>query len=208
MKFPFFLLYNDVDATRTSQSRTTTKYPCCIKIHPSFHRTYWSPEAQATSVREAPLLVSIGSDLCCFSGSHVVYSLQKTRRYKVISIDNHHNSLPAALTQVTALAREELPEEHTEQDLESTIIDAHDCDLTKPEQVKEVFAKYVKGGIWGVVHIAVSFMRNRTFRVADSFCRRTKPSVNRQKSLLLTIKTMSLPPSRYCKSWANSNATE
>ncbi|KAI6133645.1 THO complex subunit 1 transcription elongation factor-domain-containing protein [Pisolithus croceorrhizus] len=37
--------------------------------------------------------------------SHVVFALQQTRRYKVISIDNHHNSFPTALTRVAQLAR-------------------------------------------------------------------------------------------------------
>ncbi|KAH0837897.1 THO complex subunit 1 transcription elongation factor-domain-containing protein [Lanmaoa asiatica] len=33
-------------------------------------------------------------------------------------------------------------------------IDTNQCDLTSPEQVRAVFDKYGKGGIWGVVHIA------------------------------------------------------
>ncbi|KAF5375281.1 hypothetical protein D9758_000499 [Tetrapyrgos nigripes] len=87
-------------------------------------------------------------------GSHVVYVLLKTRKFKVITIDNHHNSLPAAITRIQELAQEELPADATEQDKESTIIDSHLCDLTKPEQVRAVFEKYGKGGIWGVIHIA------------------------------------------------------
>lgn len=35
------------------------------------------------------------------------------------------------------------------------MIDAFRCDLTKPADVRAVFEKYGKGGIWGVVHIAV-----------------------------------------------------
>jgi len=94
-----------------------------------------------------------------YIGSHVVYCLQKTRRYKVISIDNHHNSLPAALTRVAELSLEELkascsPDEPTPSQIESTKVDAHTCDLTDPASVRAVFAKYGKGGIWGVVHIA------------------------------------------------------
>ncbi|THV06472.1 UDP-glucose 4-epimerase [Dendrothele bispora CBS 962.96] len=77
-----------------------------------------------------------------------------TRRFKVITIDNYHNSLPAAITRVGELARDELPSDATEQDKESTVIDSHSCDLTKSEQVRAVFEKYGKGGIWGVVHIA------------------------------------------------------
>ncbi|KAK0246498.1 THO complex subunit 1 transcription elongation factor-domain-containing protein [Armillaria nabsnona] len=86
--------------------------------------------------------------------SHVVYCLQKTRRYKVISIDNGHNSLPEALLRVGQLSREELPPDASEQDIQSTEIDIHDVDLTKAEQVRAVFEKYGKGGIWGVIHIA------------------------------------------------------
>lgn len=53
------------------------------------------------------------------------------------------------------LSKDELPEDASEQDIESTKIDAHQCDLTRPEEIKAVFEKYGKGGIWGVVHIAV-----------------------------------------------------
>jgi len=99
------------------------------------------------------------SNLKLFLGSHVVYCLQKTRKYKVISIDNHHNSLPAALSRVSELSLQELktscsPEEPSSTQLESTRIDAHTCDLTDPASVRAIFAKYGKGGIWGVVHIA------------------------------------------------------
>ncbi|KAJ8523069.1 hypothetical protein ONZ45_g447 [Pleurotus djamor] len=89
-----------------------------------------------------------------YIGSHVVYALQQTKRYKVISIDNHHNSLPKALIRVSQLSKSELPQNASEQDIESTEIDAHTCDLTQPEQIRQVFEKYGKGGIWGVVHIA------------------------------------------------------
>lgn len=89
-------------------------------------------------------------------GSHVIYVLQKTRRYKVISIDNNHNSSRVALDRVSQLSKSELPTNATDIEKESTEIDAHLCDLTKPEQIRAVFEKYGKGGIWGVIHIAVS----------------------------------------------------
>ncbi|KAJ3718525.1 hypothetical protein C8R42DRAFT_711441 [Lentinula raphanica] len=97
----------------------------------------------------------IGEFLC----SHVVYTLLKTRQYKVISIDNHHNSLPAALTRVSELALSELKESSPQpsaRDLESTIVDAHDCDLTDPTSIRSIFSSYSSKGeqIWGVVHIA------------------------------------------------------
>ncbi|KAF7785018.1 hypothetical protein Agabi119p4_1183 [Agaricus bisporus var. burnettii] len=89
-----------------------------------------------------------------YIGSHVIYTLQKARQYKVISIDNHHNSQSAALDRVSRLSKSELPENATTTERETTEIDAHTCDLTKPEQIRAVFEKYGKGGIWGVVHIA------------------------------------------------------
>lgn len=93
------------------------------------------------------------------TGSHVIYTLQKTRRYKVISIDNHHNSHSTALDRVSRLSKSELAPNPTELDIQSTEIDTHKCDLTKPEEIRSVFETYGKGGIWGVVHIAVSAFR-------------------------------------------------
>ncbi|OJA18055.1 hypothetical protein AZE42_05423 [Rhizopogon vesiculosus] len=103
-----------------------------------------------------------------YIGSHVVYALQQTRRYKVVSVDNHHNSFPASLIRVAQLARDALPENPSEADKESAEIDAFQCDLTCPEQIKDIFERYGKGGIWGVVHIAVSmvpFMRVELYRI-------------------------------------------
>ena len=90
------------------------------------------------------------------SGSHVIYTLQTTRRYKVISIDNLHNAHPKSLSRVAQLARDALPANASEQDKDSAEIDCHSCDLTQKDQIRAVFEKYGKGGIWGVVHIAVS----------------------------------------------------
>ncbi|ETW86515.1 hypothetical protein HETIRDRAFT_468124 [Heterobasidion irregulare TC 32-1] len=89
-----------------------------------------------------------------YIGSHVVYALQATRRYKVICIDNYHNSYPKALTRLTQIAHDALPENATEQDKDSTEIDSYNVNLTHPEEVRAVFEKYGKGGIWGVIHIA------------------------------------------------------
>jgi len=90
-----------------------------------------------------------------YIGSHVVYALIKTGQYKVISLDNYHNSLPEALVRVSKLARDELPADASEEAIASTKVDAHQGDLTKPEQIRAVFERYGKGAIWGVVHIAV-----------------------------------------------------
>jgi UDP-glucose 4-epimerase len=89
------------------------------------------------------------------AGSHVIYALQKTRRYKVISLDNGHNSHPKALARVSALSRSELPEDASERDIETTEIESHACDLTRRDEIRAVFERYGKGGIWGVIHIAV-----------------------------------------------------
>ncbi len=88
-------------------------------------------------------------------GSHVVFALQQTRRYKVVSIDNYHNSYPKALKRLEEIARNALPADATELEKESTVIDKYTCDLTSPADVRAVFEKYGKGGFWGVVHVAV-----------------------------------------------------
>lgn len=84
-----------------------------------------------------------------------MYSLQETRRFKVVSIDNHHNAHPKSLERVAQIARDALQADASEKDKDSAEVDAHICDLTKPDEVRNVFAKYGKGGIWGVIHIAV-----------------------------------------------------
>jgi UDP-glucose-4-epimerase GalE len=89
-----------------------------------------------------------------YIGSHVVYALQKTRRFKVVTIDNHNNSHPDALTRVAQISKDALPKNATELEKQSAEIDAYICDLTKPDEVRLVFNQFGKGGIWGVIHIA------------------------------------------------------
>ncbi|KAH8826916.1 UDP-glucose 4-epimerase [Flagelloscypha sp. PMI_526] len=84
-----------------------------------------------------------------YIGSHIVYSLCKTERYKVLSIDNYHNSLPEAIVRVQKLVQQELGHEG-----ECTQITSFQADLTQADQVRAVFEKYGKGGIWGVIHVA------------------------------------------------------
>ena len=86
-----------------------------------------------------------------------MHSLQETRRYKVVSIDNFHNSYPRAFSRLEELARSALPPDASETEKESAAIDAYRCDLTNPADVRAIFEKYGKGGIWGVVHLAVRF---------------------------------------------------
>ncbi|KAG8891236.1 UDP-glucose-4-epimerase, partial [Tulasnella sp. 417] len=89
-----------------------------------------------------------------YIGSHIVLTLLLTRRYKVLSIDNSHNSYPEALKRASDIAKDELPADASEQDRDSAVIDVFTGDLTKPEDVRRVFDKYGKGGIWGVIHVA------------------------------------------------------
>ena len=92
----------------------------------------------------------------CVAGSHVIHVLQQTRRFKIISIDNFHNSHPAVYDRLNKIARDALPADATEQDKDSAEIDQYKIDLINAEDVRAVFERYGKGGIWGVIHIAVS----------------------------------------------------
>lgn len=90
-----------------------------------------------------------------YIGSHVALTLALTRRYKVFSIDNHHNSFPAALSRVAQIARDALPADASEQDRDSAEVEAYTADLTSEKDVRAVFDKFGKGGVWGVIHVAV-----------------------------------------------------
>lgn len=120
-----------------------------------------------------------------------MFALQETRRYKVVSIDNFHNSYPKAFSRLEEIARSALPADATETEKESTVIDAYRCDLTNPADVRAVFEKYGKGGIWGVVHIAVRLpCRVLPSRGEGSFFRRqtglqSRGRVNRNPSDVL-----------------------
>ncbi|KAH9949329.1 UDP-glucose 4-epimerase [Amylocystis lapponica] len=89
-----------------------------------------------------------------YIGSHVVFALQETRRFKVVSLDNNHNSTPKSLDRVAEIARSNLPADASEQDKDSAEIITFQADLTKPDEIRKVFEQYGKGGIWGVIHIA------------------------------------------------------
>ncbi|KAJ4470806.1 UDP-glucose 4-epimerase [Lentinula aciculospora] len=97
-----------------------------------------------------------------YIGSHIIYTLLKTHKYKVISIDNYHNSFPAALARVSELALSELKAslplntEPSERDLDSITIDIHETDLLlNPSGVRSIFSSYLStNGIWGVIHLS------------------------------------------------------
>lgn len=90
-----------------------------------------------------------------YIGSHTVLSLALTRRFKVVSIDNYHNSFPLALSRIEGIAAAALPPDASPDDIESANIDAWTADLTSEDQVRAVFAHYGPGAFWGVIHIAV-----------------------------------------------------
>lgn len=56
---------------------------------------------------------------------------------------------------VAKIARDALPSDASEKDRDSAEIVTETCDLTSAQQVRKVFEKYGKGGVWGVIHIAV-----------------------------------------------------
>lgn len=98
-----------------------------------------------------------------------MYTLQETRKFKVITIDNHHNAHPKSLQRVAQIARDALPANASNNDRESAEIDQYNCDLTKPDEIRAVFEKYGKGGIWGVIHIAVRIQFfSLTFRLSET----------------------------------------
>jgi hypothetical protein len=54
------------------------------------------------------------------------------------------------------IAKQNLPENPTADDILSTELLSFQADLTKEDQVRQVVASFGQGGLWGVVHIAVS----------------------------------------------------
>ena len=86
-----------------------------------------------------------------FLGSHIVLTLLLTRRFRVISIDNHHNSHPKALSRVSRIALEALPDG---EDKTTTNVTSVNADLRDAESLRAVFEPYGYGGIHGVIHVA------------------------------------------------------
>jgi UDP-glucose 4-epimerase len=89
-----------------------------------------------------------------------------TRKFKVISIDNGSNSHPVALSRVSELAKDLLPANPSKDDVESTLVDSFKADLRDEAEVRSIFERYGKGGIWGVIHIAVSAHDNYLYFIS------------------------------------------
>jgi len=95
-----------------------------------------------------------------------VLSLILTRKYRVATIDNYHNSFSTSLQRVQQIATQSLPENPTSDDIRSTRVDAFQADLTKEDQVRAVLSKFGQGGLWGVIHIAVRVLLRQCFSVS------------------------------------------
>ncbi|CAG7847028.1 UDP-glucose 4-epimerase; AltName: Full=Galactowaldenase; AltName: Full=UDP-galactose 4-epimerase [Serendipita indica DSM 11827] len=110
--------------------------------------------ASATSTQASSLKNIIITGGAGYIGSHTVLSLILTRKYRVASIDNFHNAYPASLDRVQEIARQNLPENPTDDDILSTQVQSFKADLTKEDQVRSVVSSFGHGGLWGVIHIA------------------------------------------------------
>ncbi|KAG0150343.1 hypothetical protein CROQUDRAFT_668642 [Cronartium quercuum f. sp. fusiforme G11] len=86
-----------------------------------------------------------------YIGSHVVLCCLLTRKYKVVTIDNFHNSFPEAIKRVSQIALSELPPDATDEDKADTTVKTYKGDITLKPDIERVFAAEK---IWGVIHIA------------------------------------------------------
>ncbi|KAH9816091.1 hypothetical protein DFH28DRAFT_966044 [Melampsora americana] len=86
-----------------------------------------------------------------YIGSHVVLCCLLTQKYKVVTIDNFHNSYPEAIKRVSKIALDELPINSTEQDKLDTQIKVYKGDITNKSDLEQIFKSE---SIWGVIHIA------------------------------------------------------
>jgi len=86
-----------------------------------------------------------------YIGSHIVLCCLLTRRYKVVTIDNFHNSFPEAIKRVSQIALSELPADASEQDKADTKVEVFRGDITNKADIEQVF-KTVP--VWGVIHVA------------------------------------------------------
>lgn len=86
-----------------------------------------------------------------YIGSHVVLCCLLTRKYKVVTIDNFHNSFPEAVKRVSKIALNELPTNSSDQEKSDTNVKVYKGDITNKSDVENIFKSEP---IWGVIHIA------------------------------------------------------
>lgn len=81
--------------------------------------------------------------------------------------------------------------------MDSTEIDSYSCDLKNGDEVRAIFAKYGKGGIWGVIHVAVrcfALLLVLAYLINFSLLfRPTKRSGSLRKSHLYIMRITSVP---------------
>lgn len=87
-------------------------------------------------------------------GSHIVLALLLTQRFRVISIDNHSNSHPKALSRVSRIALEALPDGASDEDRTNTNVISVEADVRDAPSLRAIFKPYGHGGIHGVIHVA------------------------------------------------------
>lgn len=90
---------------------------------------------------------------------HSTHAVQNAARPKLTSSTDCYsfgNSYPAALSRVSEIALNELPQGASEQDREDTVVKVFPGDLKNAADVQAIFHYYKKEGnpIWGVIHVA------------------------------------------------------
>ncbi|EGG03706.1 uncharacterized protein MELLADRAFT_49440 [Melampsora larici-populina 98AG31] len=93
----------------------------------------------------------LGTGGAGYIGSHVVLCCLLTRKYKVVTIDNFHNSFPEAIKRVSKIALNELPTNSSDQDKLDTNVKVYKGDITNKSDIENIFKSEE---IWGVIHIA------------------------------------------------------
>ena len=158
---------------------------------------FFSPFPPTSAHRFRPIQRILVTGGAGYIGSHTVLSLALTRRFKVVSIDNYHNSFPLALSRIEGIAAAALPPDASPDDIESAKIDTWTADLTSEDQVRAVFAHYGPGAFWGVIHIAVrlsTLFSTRSLTTPSTFHRHTRQSESRMTFLSPTIRSIPAPP--------------
>ncbi|PLW51778.1 hypothetical protein PCANC_05553 [Puccinia coronata f. sp. avenae] len=111
-------------------------------------RSYRTHPVHHPLARRCLCLVTGGAG---YIGSHVLLCCLLTRKYKVLTIDNFHNSFPPAIERVSRIALSELPKDASEEDKLYTNVTLYKGDITSKADIEKVFEKEK---VWGVIHIA------------------------------------------------------